>query len=99
MPASLILSPAQSIDIEIARYDGTISASNTSSFTYTRNFRAATDDYIVTLPYISSNTANGNDPQSGSAISGFKWWNFGSRPWLTVARTLCATSPGPQVEP
>jgi hypothetical protein len=67
---------AQSIDIEIARYDGTISASSTSSFTYTRNFRTATDDYIVTLPYISSNTANGNDPQSGSAISGFKWWNF-----------------------
>ena len=67
---------AQSIDIEIARYGGTISASSTSSFTYTRNFRTATDDYIVTLPYISSNTANGHDPQSGSAISGFKWWNF-----------------------
>jgi hypothetical protein len=67
---------AQSIDIEIARYDGTIGAASTSNFTYTRNFRTAKDDYIVTLPYISSTTPNGNDPQSGSAINGFKWWNF-----------------------
>jgi hypothetical protein len=67
---------AQTIDIEIARYDGTISAASTSNFTYTRNFRAAKDDYIATLPYISSSTPNGNDPQSGNAIGGFKWWNF-----------------------
>jgi hypothetical protein len=67
---------AQSIDIEIARYDGTIAAASTSNFTYTRNFRNAKDDYTATLPYISSTTANGNDPQSGGAITGFKWWNF-----------------------
>lgn len=67
---------AQSIDIEIARYDGTISAASTSNFTYEHNFRTVKDDYIVTLPYISSSAANGNDPQSGNAISGFKWWNF-----------------------
>jgi len=66
----------QSIDIEIARYDGTISAASTSNFTYTHNFRTAKDDYIATMPYISSSTPNGNDPQSGNAISGFKWWNF-----------------------
>jgi hypothetical protein len=67
---------AQSIDIEIARYDGTISGSTTSNFTYTRNFGTVGDDYTVTLPYISSTTPNGKDPQSGAAISGFKWWNF-----------------------
>jgi hypothetical protein len=67
---------AQSIDIEIARYDGTISGSSTSNFTYSRNFRTVRDDYTVMLPYISSTTPNGKDPQSGAAISGFKWWNF-----------------------
>jgi hypothetical protein len=67
---------ADSVDIEIARYDGTISASNLNSFTYTRNFRTKSDDYTVTLPYINSATANGHDPQTGNPISGFKWWNF-----------------------
>lgn len=67
---------AQSVDIEIARYNGTISATNASGFTYTRNFRNAADDYTITLPFISSSTANGSNPQSGTAISGFKWWNF-----------------------
>ncbi len=67
---------ASSIDIEIARYDGTISGSNLSSFTYTRNFVHTNDDYTVTLPFISSSTPNGSDPQSGAPITGFKWWNF-----------------------
>jgi len=67
---------ASSIDIEIARYDGTISGSSLTSFTYTRNFFNAPDDYTVTLPFISTSTANGHDPQTGNPISGFKWWNF-----------------------
>ena len=67
---------ASSIDIEIARFDGTITGSNLTNFTYTRTFRNANDDYQVTLPYISSSTANGNDPLTGNPISGFKWWNF-----------------------
>ncbi len=67
---------ASTIDIEIARYDGTISASNLSNFTYTRTFFNSSDDYTATLPFISSSTPNGSDPQSGVAISGFKWWNF-----------------------
>jgi hypothetical protein len=66
---------AQSIDIEVARYDGNISASTNANFAYTRNFHTATDDYAVTLDYISSGTANGKD-SNGNAISGFKWWNF-----------------------
>jgi hypothetical protein len=67
---------AQTVDIEIARYDGSISAVNANNFTYTRNFHTATDDYTFTLPYISSSTPNGSDPLSGAAITGFKWWSF-----------------------
>ena len=66
---------AQSIDIELARYDGNISLPTNANFTYTRNFATVTDDYVVTLSYISNGTANGKD-SNGNAISGFKWWNF-----------------------
>jgi hypothetical protein len=67
---------AQTVDIEIARYDGSISAVNPNTFTYTRRFATAGDDYSFTLPYISSSTPNGSDPATGNAITGFKWWNF-----------------------
>ena len=67
---------AQTVDIEIARYDGVISLSNINNFTYTRKFFTASDDYSVLLPYISSGAANGKDPLTGAAITGFKWWNF-----------------------
>jgi hypothetical protein len=67
---------AQGVDIEIARYGGLISGASTTGFTYTHDFRNTSDDYTVTLPFISSGTANGSDPQSGAAITGFKWWNF-----------------------
>ncbi len=66
---------AQSIDIEIARFDGIISSPTTTAFTYTRNFARVTDDYVNTLTYISSSTPNGKD-SSGNPITGFKWWNF-----------------------
>ena len=66
---------AQSIDIENARYDGYISGTTTTGFTYTRNFHTASDDYVVNLDFISSGTANGND-SSGNPITGFKYWNF-----------------------
>jgi hypothetical protein len=67
---------AQEIDIETAQYSGTISDSSASAFTYTHNFGRAIDDYTVALSYIAAATANGNDPLSGNAISGYKWWNF-----------------------
>src|SRR5207237_180352 len=38
-------------------------------------FARATDDYTVTLDYISGATANGTDA-SGNPIMGFKWWDF-----------------------
>jgi len=66
---------AQTIDIETAAYAGRISNASSSAFTYTRNFVRATDDYAVTLDYISANTANGTDA-SGNPILGFKWWDF-----------------------
>ena len=67
---------ASSIDIEIARYDGTITGSNSNGFTYTRNFHDPDDDYTVQLPFISPSTANGDDPLTGNPILGYKWWNF-----------------------
>jgi hypothetical protein len=66
---------AQSIDIETAAYDGTISAPDAAGFTLTRIFRTAKDDYVYTLNYIASATANGTDG-GGNPINGFKWWNF-----------------------
>jgi len=67
---------ADAVDIEIARYDGMISGANLTDFTTTRKFNTSADNYSVVLPYISSSTANGKDPITGAAISGFKWWNF-----------------------
>jgi hypothetical protein len=66
---------AQTVDIEVAEYDGKISAPNMTGFTDTRVFATASDDYTVTLNYIDSATANGTDPM-GNAISGYQWWNF-----------------------
>lgn len=67
---------ASEIDIEIARYDGTINGSNLTSFNYMRDFHMTSDDYTVQLPFIPSTMPNGNDPQTGNAITGFKFWNF-----------------------
>jgi hypothetical protein len=66
---------AESIDIETAKYDGTLSAPSATGFTVTRLFRTVADDYTYTLNYIASATANGTD-DGGNAITGFKWWNF-----------------------
>jgi len=40
---------AKTVDIEIAKYDGWISAPNGTGFVYTRNFRTPADDYSITL--------------------------------------------------
>lgn len=70
---------ANTVNIEIARYAGSISnVSTTSGFTYTRKFAApgaTTDDYTITLDYISSSTPNGYD-DNNNPVSGFKWWDF-----------------------
>ncbi len=66
---------AQTIDIEIAKYDGSISGSSSSGFTYTRAFGVTTDAYTKSLVYLSPTTANGKD-SNGVVLDGFKWWNF-----------------------
>jgi len=65
---------AQTIDIETAAYQGTISAADNTTFTYTRNFLTASDDYTYTLPYISDTTTN---EVNGVSTTGFVWWNLG----------------------
>lgn len=76
---------AQSVDIEVAQYDGKISAPDMTGFTYTRAFATPTDDYTVTLDYINGATANGTDPM-GNAITGYRWWNF-AYPTLVTSGT------------
>ena len=66
---------AQTVDIELARYDGNLSASTATGFLDTRTFTTATDSYSVPLSFIASATANGKDA-GGNVIDGFKWWNF-----------------------
>jgi Domain of unknown function (DUF4382) len=82
---------AQEIDIETADYSGVISQPSSSGFTYTHDFVRAVDDYSVTLGYIAPTTANGNDPMSGMAITGYKWWNF-AYPTLVNSGTAAVTN-------
>ncbi len=87
---------AQSIDIETAAYSGAISMPTTSGFTYTHDYPHASDDYVVTLDYISpssTNTVNDSD----SAVTGFKYWNFAFPTLLTdgsgaIADFIAATN-------
>lgn len=66
---------AKTVDIEIAKYEGTISGATTAHFTYTRTFTNTADNYTMTLPYCAATTKNGKDA-TGAQILGFKWWNF-----------------------
>ena len=73
---------AQSIDIETAAYSGAISMPTMTGFTYTHDYPHASDDYMVTLDYISASSTNTvND--SDSAVTGFKYWNFAFPTLLT----------------
>jgi hypothetical protein len=73
---------AQSIDIETAAYSGAISMPTMTGFTYTHNYPHASDDYAITLDYISASSTNTvND--SDSAVTGFKYWNFAFPTLLT----------------
>jgi hypothetical protein len=67
---------AESVDIEIAAFGGSVSSPGMNNFTYTSHFRNSADNYSLPLTYISNNTKNGNDPMTGAQIIGFKWWNF-----------------------
>jgi hypothetical protein len=80
---------AQSIDIETADYEGTISAPTVTGFTYTQTFHTASDDYVYAAEYIADATANGTD-SSGNAITGYKWWNF-AYPTMLMSGTSAIT--------
>jgi len=75
-PMDVLANPlvADTVDIEMANYSGTISNANPTGFTYTRKYLRASDDYSVNLDYIPA-TANNMDP-SGDPIMGFDWWYF-----------------------
>jgi hypothetical protein len=67
--------PADTVDIEIATFGGSISSPGMNNFTYTRHFVDAADNYSLPMTYISSSTKNGTD-SLGNTVFGFKWWNF-----------------------
>jgi len=67
---------ADTVDIEIAAYSGTISNANATGFTYTHDFLRSSDDYSVDLGFLPYTGSNNNFDPSGTAISGFDWWYF-----------------------
>ncbi len=85
---------AQTVDIEIARFEGAISSPNSANFTYTRDFVTAGDDYTKQMIYISNQTTNGNDPLNGAKITGYKWWNF-AFPTLVDSNATLGDNPIP----
>jgi hypothetical protein len=46
-----------------------------TAFTLTRVSRTAEDDYVRTLDYVASATADGRD-DGGDSITRYRWWNF-----------------------
>lgn len=70
---------AESVEIDVARYDGAISSSNSTGFEYGRAFAdadaLASDGYSGTLDYISSQSSTLD--QVGASVNGFYWWDFG----------------------
>lgn len=67
---------ADTVDIEMADYSGTISGATATGFTYTRDFVRASDDYSVNLDYLPYTGSDNNMDPAGDAISGFDWWYF-----------------------
>jgi hypothetical protein len=55
---------AQTVDIEVPRFEGAVTASGSSGLTYTRTFTTAADDYTVNLGYSSAAAAAGSAPPS-----------------------------------
>jgi hypothetical protein len=68
---------ADTIEVEIARFDGAIALLSPAGtgFTYTRKFVTLADDYVQNLPYLSPTTPNGY-AADGAAILGFDFWDF-----------------------
>ncbi len=89
-PVDVLASPivAASVDIEAAPYEGVASNINTTGFTLTHTYQDGLNGYTnLPLNYIGSTTANGKDPLTGAAITGFKYWDF-------AYPTLVTSGPG-----
>ena len=67
---------AAAVDIESAPFEGRITAATATGYTLSDVFATVADDYSVTLPEIATSTPNGSDPLTGTAITGFKYWDF-----------------------
>ena len=67
---------AATVDIETAPYQGTINNVTQSAFNLNASYPTKSDNYVANLAYLSNSTANGTDPQTGTAITGFKYWNY-----------------------
>jgi hypothetical protein len=68
---------ALSVDVDAARYDGTITSPTSAQFDYTRNFvmgdgRGGKDNYSGSIDYATG----ANTDQQGTAVTGFYWWDF-----------------------
>jgi hypothetical protein len=71
---------ALSVEIDVARYDGSIASSTAADFDYNRVFamadtRGGKDNYTGTIGYIESTSAN--TTPADVAVEGFYWWDFG----------------------
>ena len=80
-PGATASSPAATVNIEIARYSGSISNASFQQplfHLYSRLPSDASDDYTINLDYISSSTPNGYD-DNNNPVTGFKWWDFAQR--------------------
>src|SRR5207302_4793299 len=53
---------AETVDIEIAAFGGSISSPGMTNFTYKSNSRTIADNYTLPLTYISNNTNNAHEP-------------------------------------
>ena len=91
-PVDLTASPivAATVDIESAPYEGTISDVTSAGFALTHDFATARDDYAVSLSYVNASTANGKDPLTGVALTGFKYWDF-AYPTLVTSGAAATT--------
>jgi len=82
---------AATVDIEAAPYEGKVGNVTAAGFTLTNGFATLSDDYSVTLNYLSAATPNGTDPLTGTAISGFKYWDFAYPTLVTSGSTATAS--------
>ncbi|MDE1929119.1 MAG: hypothetical protein KGJ30_13665 [Burkholderiales bacterium] len=67
---------AATVEIEAAPFEGRVGNVTAAGFALSASFASPGDDYAEALPYIGSASANGKDPLSGAAITGFKFWDF-----------------------